>query len=424
MAERILPEALDLRGLIRPGDQVVWGQACGEPQTLVEALLAQRAELGGVSAFVGSSFSQTLDPSHADHIRFVSMGAIGMLSRLSRAHALEIIPCHVGQISAMITQGLIACDIAFVQVSPADQTGRHSFSLVNDYIQAAIAKARIVIAEINEQAPYTFGDATLGPEQIDYFIETSRPPVTLATGEVDESDRAIAHHVSRYIEDGCTLQMGIGAAPEAIMRLIGDRRDLGVHSGMIGDGVADLMRAGVVTNARKTHEPGVSITGALVGSKQLYAFAHKNPNIGLRRSEITHGAGLIETMPNLISINSAIEVDITGQVNAEQTGSAYLGGTGGQVDFVRAGARSPGGRSIIALPATAKAGTLSRIVAQLSGAVTTARAEADVIVTEFGAAELKGVSLAERARRLLEIAHPNFREALARDAHVIFKRGY
>ncbi len=424
MAEKIALDALDLTNLIRPGDQVIWGQACGEPQTLVEKLMEQRAALGGVSAFVGSSFSQTLQADHADHVRFVSMGAIGTLSRLSRAGVLEIIPCNVGQIGALIAQGLIACDVVLVQVSPPDGDGRHSFGLINDYVQAAIRKARLVIAEVNHQIPFTFGDATLSADQIDHWIETSRPPVTLARAEISETDRAIAAHVCRYIEDGCTLQMGIGAAPEAIMRLIGDRRDLGIHSGMIGDGVADLMRAGVVTNARKTHEPGVTITGALVGSPSLYEFAHQNPAIGLRRSEITHGAAVIESLPKLVSINSAIEVDVTGQVNAEQAGAAYVGGAGGQVDYVRAGARSLGGRSIIAMPATAKEGTLSRIVTHLSGPVTTARAETDVIVTEFGAAELKGVNLVERARRLIAIAHPDFREALSRDAHDLFKRGY
>lgn len=424
MAEIVAPGALDLASLIRPGDQVVWGQACGEPQTLVETLLAQRAELGGVSAFVGSSFSQTLQPEHADHVRFVSMGAIGTLSRLSRAGALEIIPCHVGQIGVLIMQGVIACDVALVQVSPPGPDGRHSFGLIHDYVQTAVRKARLVIAEVNDQVPFTFGQETLGADQIDFCIETSRSPVTLAALETSETDRAIAAHISAYIEDGSTLQMGIGAAPEAITRLIGDRRDLGVHSGMIGDGIADLMRAGIVTNARKSYERGVTITGALVGSQSLYEFAHKNRAIGMRGSEITHGATVIESIPNLISINSAIEVDVTGQVNAEQAGAAYVGGTGGQVDYVRAGARSPGGRSIIALPATAKEGTLSRIVTHLSGPVTTARVETDVIVTEFGAAELNGVSLAERARRLIAIAHSDFREALSRDAHDLFKRGY
>jgi acyl-CoA hydrolase len=418
------PGDLDLSRFITTGDNIVIGQACGEPQTLLEALVAQRASLGGVSAFMGTAFSTTLAPEHADHIKLRSMGAIGTLSKLSRAGVLDIIPCHVGQVGAMIERGVIGCDVVLVQVSSPDSHGHHSFGLVNDHLQAAVSKARVVIAEVNEQIPFTHCDGYLAAGQIHVRVATSRAPVTVPAPQIGDTDRAIAGHVSRYIDDGCTLQMGIGAAPEAIMRLLTDRRDLGVHSGMIGDGVAELMRAGVVTNARKAYEPGVTITGALIGSLELYKFAHNNAAIGLRRAEITHGEAVLASLAKLVSINSAIEVDITGQVNAEQAGAAYLGGTGGQVDFVRAGARSPDGRAIIALPATAKGGATSRIVARLSGPVTTARAETDVIVTEFGAAELAGQDLRERARRLIAIAHPDFQETLNRDAHELLKRGY
>jgi acyl-CoA hydrolase len=418
------PDDLDLTRFVRRGDRVVIGQACGEPQTLVEALVTQRASLGGISAFMGTAFSTTLAPEYADHISFRSMGAIGTVSRLSRANVLDIIPCHVGQIGALIERGVIGCDVLFVQVSPPDQLGRHSFGLVNDHVQAAAAAARVVIAEVNDQVPFTYCDGYLNAERMHVRVATSRAPVTVGASQIGESDRAIARNVSQYIQDGATLQMGIGAAPEAITRLLSDRRDLGVHSGMIGDGIAHLMQAGVVTNARKAYEPGVTITGALIGSADLYKFAHENAAIGLRRAEITHGTSVLAQISNLVTINSAIEVDLTGQVNAEQAGDAYLGGTGGQVDFVRAGARSPGGRAIIALPATAKGGATSRIVASLSGPVTTARAEADVIVTEFGAAELAGQGLRERARRLIAIAHPDFQETLSRDAHELFKRGY
>jgi acyl-CoA hydrolase len=418
------PSDLDLSRFIEAGDRIVIGQACGEPQTLLETLVAQRASLGGVSAFMGTAFSTTLAPEHADHIKIRSMGAIGSLAKLSRTGALDIIPCHVGQVGSFIERGLIGCDVVLVQVSKPDAQGRYSFGLVNDHVQTAIAKARLVIAEINDQIPFTYCDGYLSADQIDVRVATSRAPVTVAAPQIGEADRAIAEHVGRYIEDGATLQMGIGAAPEAITRLLTDRRDLGVHSGMIGDGVAELMKAGVVTNARKGYEPGVTITGALIGSLDLYKFAHENAAIGLRCAEITHGVEALSKLAKLVTINSAIEVDVTGQVNAEQAGGAYLGGTGGQVDFVRAGARSAGGRAIIALPATAKGGATSRIVARLSGPVTTARAETDVIVTEFGAAELIGCDLRERARRLIAIADPRFQDELSRDAHELFNRGY
>jgi acyl-CoA hydrolase len=216
----------------------------------------------------------------------------------------------------------------------------------------------------------------------------------------------------------------VGAVPDAILRLLHDRRDLGVHSGMIGEGLVDLVEAGVITNALKPIDRGMSITGALIGTRRLYDFVNRNPKISLRSSSYTHNEAVLSRLTRLVTINSAIEVDLTGQVNAEQSGPQYLGGTGGQVDYVRAGSRSPGGRSIIALPATAKGGKISRITAALSGPVTTARSEVDVIVTEFGAAELKGQTLAERTRRLVGIAHPDFREELDRAAHEIRRRGF
>ncbi|MDK2758728.1 MAG: acetyl-CoA hydrolase, partial [Blastomonas fulva] len=200
--------------------------------------------------------------------------------------------------------------------------------------------------------------------------------------------------------------------------------DLGVHSGMLGDGLVDLADAGVLTNARKEIDRGVSINGALIGTRRLYDFAHRNPSVRMTRTAYTHDSTVLAQLSRLVTVNSAMEVDLTGQVNAEQSGDMYLGGTGGQLDFVRAGVRSPGGHSIIALPATARGGTISKIVAALSGPVTTARSEVDIIVTEFGAAQLRGQPLAERARRMVAIAHPDFREALARAAHGIEQRGF
>jgi acyl-CoA hydrolase len=296
--------------------------------------------------------------------------------------------------------------------------------LINDFIQAAVQKARVVIAEVNERVPFTLGDAVLPAARIDCAVHVARAPVEVPPAKIGEIDLAIAKIVARYIEDGAVIQVGIGATPDAILRLLHDRRDLGVHSGMIGDGLVDLVQAGVVTNARKSIDAGVSITGALIGTERLYRFAHRNPQIGMRRSAYTHSQSTLSRLTRLVAINSAIEVDLTGQVNAEQSGEQYLGATGGQVDYVRAAGRSSGGRSIIALPATAKGGKVSRIAAALCGPVTTPRSDVDVIVTEFGAAELKGCTLAERARRLLAVAHPDFRDELAQAAHAIQRRGF
>lgn len=415
---------LDLAQYLRRGDRIVIGQACGEPATLVEALVAQGAGIGDLSAFIATSFSGLFMPDTAGSFALSSMGAIGALRTMAAAHRLGIIPCHVGQIGPMIADDIIGCDVAFVQVSPPNSDGNHSFGLIADHIATAVAKARLVIAEVNEQMPFVHGDAVLPSSKIDVAVQVSRPPVEVAPAKIGPTDEAIARYVAAYVEDGSVLQTGVGAVPDAVLRLLRDRKDLGVHSGMLGDGLVDLVEAGVVTNARKPIDTGVSINGALIGTRRLYDFAHQNPAIRMCGADYTHSAAVHALIPQMVTINSAIEVDLTGQVNAEQSGAAYFGGTGGHVDFTRAGARSPGGRSIIALPATAKGGALSRIVPMLSGPVTTARSEVDVIVTEFGAAELRGQTLVERTRRLIAIAHPDFREDLDRAAHVIRQRGF
>lgn len=399
------------------------GQACGEPTTLVEALIAQGRDIGNLSVFIATSFSGLFTPEATDSFALASMGAIGALRTLTRAHKLSVIPCHISQIGPMIQAGDIGCDVAFVQVSPADENGNHSFGLISDHVRAAVDKARVVIAEVNDQVPFTLGEM-LPASRIDCAVQVSRAPVEVAAAKISDTDQAIANHAARYIEDGSVIQTGVGGVPDAILRQLHDRKDLGVHSGMLGDGLVDLVEAGVVTNARKSIDKGVSINGALIGTRRLYEFAHRNPLIRMCSSAYTHDAAVLAQLEKLVSINSALEVDLTGQVNAEQSGGAYLGGTGGQVDFVRAGGRSPGGHSIIALPATARDGSISRITVGLSGPVTTARSDVDVIVTEFGAAELKGQTLAERTRRLIAIAHPDFQEMLSSEAHTIQRRGF
>lgn len=415
---------LDLRGIVRDGDSIVWGQGTGEPLTLTEALVAQRADLGRMDVFIGSTFSNTLQPEHADRLRISSFGAIGTSAALARAGVLEIVPCHVGQVAGYIGQGVIGCDVAFVQVSPPGPDGRYSFGVIHDYVAAAVARARTVVAEVNDRVPWTWGASSLADDDIDVLVATSRPVLEVGPAAVGDAERAIARHASRYIDDGAVLQMGIGAIPDAILQSLGDRRDLGLHSGMIGDALVGLVESGALTNARKSIDRGMSVAGALIGSRRLYDFAHRNAAIAMRDSAYTHGDEVLARLDRLVSINSAVEVDLTGQVNAELAGGRYVGGTGGQVDYVRAGHRSRGGHSLVALPSTAKGGQVSRIVARLDGPVTTARSEVDVVVTEHGAAELRGQPLRERARRLAAIAAPQFRERLERDAHALQRRGY
>lgn len=408
-------DSLDLAKYIRPGDGILFQQGCGEALSLTEKLVQQRAAYSGASIFFGSGFSRTFQPEHADHLRFKGFGGIGTLRKLVSAGKLEPVPCHVSSIAPMIARGQLRTDVVLLQVSPANDRGEHSFGLVNDYVQAAMARARVVIAEINAQIPWAHCDRALRADEITVAVQTDRAPLELPAAPFGDLERKIAAHLADFIPDRATLQVGIGAVPEAIVAMMADRRELGVHSGMIGDSVLDLMERGVVTNAHKGLDAGVTISGVLFGTQRLYRFAHRNPQIRLCPTSYTHSLGTLGQLRNLVSINSALEVDLTGQVNAEAIGPDHIGAVGGQVDFVRAAAQSEGGVSIIALPSTGKKGD-SKIVSRLSGPVTTARSDVDVITTEHGAVRLRGLGVRERVRAMVSIAPPEHREALIRDA--------
>ena len=414
MAREIKLQDLDLGSIIRRDEQVVWGQGAGEPATLVEKLLEQRHRIGHASVFLaGVRSRRTLTPEHADALSFTSFGAMGNLGGLARAGRLHVLPTHLSQVTSYFEQGLIRADVVFVHLSAPDENGEYSFGIANDFPQAAIAQARVVIAEVNDQLPWTYCDGRIDPARIDYIVRTSRSPVQVKPQAVGAIEERIARHVANYIEDGTTIQIGVGGIPDAVLAIIGDRRDLGFHSGLINDRVADLMEAGVVTNARKPIDTGITTAALLVGTDRLYRYAHRNRAIRLYTYMHTHRAEILSQLGKFVAINSAIEVDLTGQVNAEVASGEYIGGTGGQGDFVRGAQMASAGRSIIALPATARDDTISRIVPRLvDGIVTTPRSDADLIVTEFGAADLRGQTLAERARRLAAISHPRFRPSL------------
>lgn len=408
-------ESLDLAQFIRPGDGILFGQGCGEPVSLTEKLVQQRAAYSGAGIFFGSGFSKTFQPEHADHLRFKGFGGIGTLRKLASAGKLDPVPCHISSIEGLIRSGQIRTDVVLLLVSPPNDKGEHSFGLVNDYVRTAVSKARVVIAEVNAQVPWTPCDRPLRQDEITVAVHTDRAPLELPAAPFGDLERRIAAHLADLIPDRATLQVGIGAVPEAIVAMLADRRDLGVHSGMIGDSVADLMERGVITNAHKSLDPGVTISGVLFGTQRLYRFADRNPQLRLCPTSYTHSIATLSQVRALVSINSALEVDLTGQVNAEAIGSEYIGAVGGQVDFVRAAAQSEGGVSIIALPSTGKKGD-SKIVSRLSGPVTTSRSDVDVIATEHGIARLRGLSLRERVRAMAGVAAPEHREALLRDA--------
>jgi acyl-CoA hydrolase len=409
---------LDLREWVRPGDGIVMGQGTAEPLTLTEALVNQRAALGGLRLFLAAMFSNTFMPDGCDGLTIRGMGGVGTNRRLIKAGVMDVLPCHVSQVAEFITGGEIPCDVALVQLSPPDEYGRYSLGLGADHTRAAVDKARVVIAEINQRVPQTNCALSLTAADIDVAIATDRQPIQLPTAPIGELERGIAAHVDRYIPDRATLQVGFGSIPEAIIAMLANRRDLGVHSGMVGDSLVDLVNAGAVTNAFKEIDGGVTIAGVLFGTDdKLYRFAHRNPQLRLAPIAETHGAAVLQQLQRFVSVNSALEVDLTGQVNAESINGDYIGAVGGQVDYVRAGGRSPGGASIIALPATAKGGSVSKVVARLSGPVTTAGSDVDVVATEHGAVRLRGLSFSQRVQSMLSLAAPQHREALERRAH-------
>jgi acyl-CoA hydrolase len=419
MPQEVDASKLELASIIRPGDHVVWGSGTGEPVTLVEKFIDQRHALGHTNVFLGGiCYSDIVKPEHADVVTFTGFGAQGTLRQMARAGALRIIPCHLSQVPGYFADRLIGSDVVFLYLSQNDR-GEFSFSLENDYLQAAMTHARVVIAEVNDQLPWTYYDGKLDPARIDYVVRTSRPPLEMAEAAFGAVEAAIADHVGRYIEDGTTIQIGIGSIPDAVLAGVGDRRDLGIHSGLISDRVADLMERGVMTNARKPIDTGIATCGSLRGTKRLYDFAHENRSVRLFTFMHTHRAEILCQLGKFVAINSAIEIDLTGQINSEIASGMQIGLVGGQGDFVRGAQMAAGGRAVIAMPATARNGQLSKIVSRLSGVVTTARSDADLIVTEFGVAELRGQPLDERVRRMIAISHPNFRESLEREAHAM-----
>jgi acetyl-CoA hydrolase len=326
---------------------------------------------------------------------------------------LRIHPVHYSQLPALMA-GAWRPDVVLLQLSAADANGRHSLGAASDYQLAAARVARVVIAEINDHAP--FSPHALLPQdmRIDHVVRSDEPLVEVARAKVDTVSERVAEHVASLVENGATLQMGIGSLMEAICKALASHRDLGIHSGILTDGMADLIRQGVVTNARKGSHVGRSVAGSLLGTRDLLDFAHRNDAILLAETQITHDPETLARQHQLCAINSAVEVDLTGQVNAEVSAGRYIGAVGGQVDFVRAAVRCEGGRSIIALPSTASNGSISRVVARLNGPVTTPRADVEYVVTEWGIARMSGLCLRERARAMAHIAHPDHREALLR----------
>jgi acyl-CoA hydrolase len=397
---------IDLRPFIRAGDGVWWSQAGAEATPLVDALLDQVADIGPVRAFSGLTFNRRLREV-PEQLTLTSYGAMG---ELRKARGLQVVPAHYSLLPRLFAEHALPGDVGLVQVAPPGPDGVCSFGIGVDYAADAARHSRVLIGEINRRMPATTGTPGLPLNRFAATVETDRP-VPEAPGQApNAADEAIAARVAELVEDGDTVQMGVGALPTAIMDGLDGHRDLGFHSGMLTDSVLRLVEKCVLTGRRKEIDEGLLVTGTAIGSAELYSRLGELPVV-FRPASYTHDPGVLARLRRLVAINSAIEVDLSGQVGSEVAGGRYLGGIGGQADFSGAAART-GARSIIALRSTA--GGASTIVPGLSGPVSTARADVDVVVTEHGAAWLRGVPLSGRGERLAAIAAPEHREALLR----------
>ena len=402
---------------VKSGDRVVVGHATGEPQALVEALVARASELSNVEIvhMVAMGPARYAQPGMEKSFRHNGFFLGGSTRKAVEEGRADFTPCFFSEVPRLFRSGVLPVDVALIQVTPPDADGFCSYGVSADYTQPAAESARIVIAQMNRSMPRT-GGSKIALEAIHYVVEKDEPVLELKPPQIGDIERRIGENVAGLIPDGATLQLGIGAIPDAVLLFLNDKKDLGIHSEMFSDGVVHLARQGVITNARKTLNRGKFVCTFLMGSRVLYDFVDKNPAVELAPVDYVNDPFVIAQHDDMISINSALQVDLMGQVNAEMIGARQFSGVGGQVDFVRGAGRSKGGKSIIAMPSTAAGGKLSRICLEIDrgAAVTTSRTDVQYVVTEFGVADLRGKSLRRRAEALIAIAHPDFRDVLAK----------
>lgn len=404
---------------VKSGDRVVVGHACGEPQTLVQALTARYRELRNVEIIhmVAMGDSPYAQPGMEKSFRHNAL-FVGRATRKAVGEGrADYTPCFFSEIPRLFKKKILPVQVALIQVTPPDEAGFCSYGVSADYTVAGAQSADLVIAQVNRRMPRTQG-VRIHMNDIHVVVEQDEELVELPPAKIGEVERKIGQQIAELVTDGATLQLGIGAIPDAVLLFLKDKHNLGIHSEMFSDGVVDLVQAGVITNRHKTVNPNVFVATFLMGTRKLYDFVDNNPYVQMQPVDYVNDPYIIGQHEGMISINSSLQVDIMGQANSEMIGSTQFSGIGGQVDFVRGASRSSGGKSIIALPSTAAKGTVSRIVVELDqgAAVSTSRNDVQYVVTEYGTVDLRGKTLRQRAAAMIEIAHPDFRQGLREQA--------
>ena len=409
--------------LVRSGDRVFVHGAAAAPQTLIRGLMERADALRDVEVTHLHTLGPApyVAPGMERSFRHRALFVGSNVRAAVQAGRADFVPVFLSDIPDLFRSGQLPLDVALLNVSPPDGHGYCSLGTSVDVALAAALSARTVIAQLNRAMPRSLGQSFVHVSRFAATLEVDEPPIVEAPAQPTEVERKIGENVASLVEDGATIQMGIGAIPNAVLAALGDRRELGVYTEMFTDGVVDLVERGVITGSRKPIFPGKVVASFVMGTERTYRFLHDNPMVEMLPCDVTNDTARIRRHPRMTAINSAIQVDLTGQVCADSIGSRVYSGVGGQMDFMRGAALAPGGKAIIALPATAKDGTLSRIVPSLlpGAGVTTTRAHVRYLVTEYGVAQLHGKSVRERGRVLIELAAPQFRAELERALHAL-----
>jgi len=417
--------------ILKSGDNVVVQPGCATPMELIRAMVRRKDDLENVSLYHILTVGPLpyVEPGMEKHFRHKAFFMGANTRKAVNEGRADFIPIFLSEVPLLFKNGIIKSDVALINVSPPDEHGFCSYGIDVGTIKTPAEKSKTIIAQVNNCMPRTLGDSFIHVNKLKYIVEYDEPMQELPqvdpdiTTEMLEIYNMIGSHIATLIEDGSTLQMGIGAIPDAVLKYLKDKRDLGIHTEMFSDGIIELIESGIVNNEKKTLHPGKIIAGFILGTKKSFDFIDNNPIAEFHPQEYVNDPYVVAKNYKMVAINSAIEVDLTGQVCADSIGTKFFSGIGGQVDFIRGAARSEGGKPIIALPSTTKDFKISRIVPALkpSAGVVTSRGDVHYIVTEYGIAHLYGKSIRERAKALISIAHPSFRESLEIFAKENFK---